>query len=67
LGAKTFADFADAVRAALGGEAFASAWAEGRAMALEQAMIEHCRLLRHAEPASKGNPDPPMGTGDRAP
>ena len=32
-----------------------------------QAMIEHCRLLRHAEPASKGNPDPPMGTGDRAP
>jgi len=38
LGAKTFADFADAVRAALGGEAFASAWAEGRAMALEQAV-----------------------------
>ena len=27
-------------------------------------MVEHCRLLRHAEPVAA---DPPMGTGDRAP
>ena len=49
LGAKTFADFADAVRAALGGEAFASAWAEGRVMALAWTGLDPADRTAEAE------------------
>jgi hypothetical protein len=61
-----FADFADAVRAALGGEAFASAWAEGRVMALEQAIAEGCEGAPEKARPQENHRTPMGGTGARA-
>jgi DNA-binding CsgD family transcriptional regulator len=57
--ARMQAPFVEAARAALGADAFAAAWAEGRQMSLEVVLIARDQPL--LEPASPARPTPVVG------